>query len=87
MDKEGKVPIYMRITVNGKRSEVSIHRKIEISSWNLKAGKVRGTTPEVKNLNRFMDSIKGKVYDHHRELTEKNKIITARTLKNSYLGG
>ena len=86
VDKEGKAPIYMRITINGKRSEVSIHRKIEISNWNLKAGKVRGTTPEVKNLNRFMDSIKGKIYDHHRELTEKNKIITARTLKNSFLG-
>jgi site-specific recombinase XerD len=86
VDKEGKSPIYMRITVNGKRCELSIQRKIEISNWNLKAGKVRGTTLEVKNLNRLMDSIKGKIYNHHQELIEKNKLITARALKNSYLG-
>lgn len=86
VDKEGKSPIYMRITVNGKRCELSIQRKIEISNWNLKAGKVRGTTLEVKNLNRLMDSIKGNVYKHHQELVEKGKLITAKALKNSYLG-
>ncbi|WP_428741891.1 Arm DNA-binding domain-containing protein [Tenacibaculum sp.] len=32
VDKDGKSPIYMRITVNGKRSEVSIQRKIKISN-------------------------------------------------------
>tara|TARA_R110000868_G_scaffold68570_1_gene202719 strand:- start:17161 stop:17436 length:276 start_codon:yes stop_codon:yes gene_type:complete len=67
VDKEGKSPIYMRITVNGKRSEVSIQRKIEVSNWNLKAGKVRGTTSDVKNLNRFMDSIKSKIYCKKRQ--------------------
>ena len=86
VDRDGKSPIYMRITVNGKRSEVSIQRKIEISNWNSQAGKVRGTTLEVKSLNRFMDSIKSKVYRHHQDLLEKNKTITAKTLKNSYLG-
>jgi len=86
VDKEGKSPIYMRITVNGKRSEISIQRKIEILNWNSKAGKVRGTKDEVKNLNRLMDSIKSKIYKNHQELIEKNKPITAKTLKNAYLG-
>lgn len=86
VDKEGKSPIYMRITVNGKRSEISIQRKIEVLNWNSKAGKVRGTKNEVKNLNRLMDSIKNKIYKNHQELIEKNKPITAKTLKNAYLG-
>ncbi|WP_372758109.1 site-specific integrase [Mariniflexile sp.] len=86
VDKEGKSPIYMRITVNGKRCELSVQRKIEISNWNLKAGKVKGTSLEVKNLNRLMDTIKNKVFKHHQELIEKDKPVTAIALKNSYLG-
>tara|TARA_R110002074_G_scaffold19509_2_gene62102 strand:+ start:237 stop:1487 length:1251 start_codon:yes stop_codon:yes gene_type:complete len=86
VDKEGESPIYMRITVNGKRSELSIQRKIDVSRWNPKAGKIRGTTEDVKNLNRLMDAIKSKIYNHHQQLIEKNKFVTAKTLKNSYLG-
>ncbi|WP_428741867.1 hypothetical protein [Tenacibaculum sp.] len=33
-----------------------------------------------------MNSIKSKIYNYHQELIEKNKTITARALKNSYLG-
>lgn len=86
IDKQGKSPIYMRITVNGKRSELSIQRKIEFSNWNSEAGKVRGTKIEVRNLNRLMDSIKSKIYAHHRELIENNRLVTAKALKNAYLG-
>jgi len=86
VNKEGKVPIYMRITVGGKRSELSIQRKVEIDQWNTDAGKVRGTNHEAKSLNQLMDIIKSKVYDHHRDLVGKNIEVTARILKNSYLG-
>ncbi len=86
VDKEGKSPIYMRITVNGKRSEISIQRKIEVKNWNSKAGKVRGTTLKVKNLNRLMDFKKSRIYSIHQDLIEKNKIVTAKAIKNSYLG-
>ncbi len=86
VDKEGKVPIYMRITVGGKRSELSIQRKVDIDQWNTQAGKVKGSNHAAKSLNQLMDIIKSKIYDHHRELVDKNKDITARALKNSYLG-
>lgn len=32
--------IYLRITVNGKRAEVSTMRKVQLSKWNAKANKV-----------------------------------------------
>ena len=86
VNKEGKVPVYMRITLNGKRSELSIQHKVEIEHWNTGAGKAKGNTQEAKNLNRLMDTIKNKVYTHYRELVEKNKVISAKSLKNAYLG-
>ncbi len=62
IDKNGNVPIYLRITVNGKRSELSIKRKVQLSRWNSNVGKLRGTTTYVRELNRYMDSIKTNVY-------------------------
>lgn len=50
-NKQGLVPIYARITVNGKRSEFSTKRKINISKWNSEAGKLKGTTNDVRDFN------------------------------------
>lgn len=30
IDKKGEIPIYLRITVNGERAEISTNRKIEL---------------------------------------------------------
>lgn len=32
--KNGKAPLYARITVNGKRAELSLKQKITISNWD-----------------------------------------------------
>ena len=36
--KNQKAPIYLRITVDGKRSEISINRSIDPAQWNEKTG-------------------------------------------------
>ncbi len=61
IDKNGMIPIYSRITIDGKRSEFSIGRKVLLSKWNSDAGKIRGTTSNVRELNRYMGSIRHKV--------------------------
>ena len=39
VDAQGKIPIYLRITIDGKRAEISTKRTIEIEKWNVKANK------------------------------------------------
>jgi hypothetical protein len=34
----GRIPIYARITVNGKRTDVSVKRSIEPGNWNANKG-------------------------------------------------
>jgi integrase len=85
-DKNGLAPIYVRITVNGKRSELSIKRKIELSKWNTEAGKMRGTTTEVRELNRYMDNIRNKIYKIQEALLEQETMITAEIIRNIYTG-
>lgn len=86
IDKNGNAPIYLRITVNGKRSELSIKRKVLLSRWNSEAGKVRGTTTDVRELNKYMDNIKVKIYKIQETLSENQELVTADIIKNVYLG-
>jgi integrase len=84
--KDGKAPIYMRITVNGKRSQISIKRKISIDKWNNEAGKVIGTTTEVKELNRYLNSLEHKIFKIQQKLLDENRPISALLIKNIFTG-
>lgn len=86
VDTQGKAPIYLRITVDGRRSEISIKRKADINKWCNKANKVTGKTEEVRELNAYIDILTSKIYHHQRELIHDNKEITAETIKNKLLG-
>lgn len=44
----GLVPIYTRITVGGKRIELSSNRFIELSKGSVEAGKMRGASEEAR---------------------------------------
>ncbi|WP_298486200.1 site-specific integrase [uncultured Maribacter sp.] len=86
VDKNGKTPIYLRITVNGKRSEFSIKRKVLLTKWNSAAGKMNGATAEVRELNRYLDFIKNKVNKIQEKLIENEDLVTADIIKSLYLG-
>ncbi len=86
IDRNGNAPIYARITVNGKRSEFSIKRKVLLTKWNSDAGKMRGTTSEVRELNKYMTSIRTKINKIQEQLSEKETLVTAQKIKNTYLG-
>ena len=85
-DKNGRAPIYLRITVNGKRSELSIKRKTPLTKWNTDANKMRGTTSDVRELNRYLDCIRNKIYKIQEKLLEDDKMINSEIIKNIYLG-
>lgn len=40
LDNKSKAPIYLRITVDGKRCVLSLKRKIFLSKWNTEASKM-----------------------------------------------
>lgn len=85
-DMLGKANIYLRITVSGKRAEVSINRKVTINKWSSETGKVKGYSSESRELNQYMESIKSRVYKIYQELLLKNEFVTARKVRDLYLG-
>lgn len=76
----------MRITVDGKRSELTTGRECDPEKWNSNYRRVIGTKENIKSFNAFPDNLQSKVYDAHRYLSENEKLITAETIKNKMLG-
>jgi len=76
---KGGAPIYLRITVDGKRAELSASRKCEPTLWNTKKGHVTGNKEEAKILNSYLDKMKAGVTTAHiilcREDVEINCIF------------
>lgn len=82
----GLVPIYSRITVNGKRIELTTGRCVELSKWSADAGKMKGTTDEARSINSQLDIVKMKIIDAHMELVHQNIPVTAESLKSKLVG-
>lgn len=82
----GIIPIYLRITINGHRAEVSTSREWFPEKWNTAAGRASGTKEDVKALNSYLDTIQGKIYEAHRRLLDTEAIITAEAVKNKFTG-
>lgn len=80
------MPVYLRITVEGKRAEISINRTADPDKWISGAGKIKGTGDEAKKFNAHLDALQSKLYDVHQALIRENKPITAETLKNRFTG-
>tara|TARA_R110002049_G_scaffold308395_1_gene512191 strand:+ start:1018 stop:1560 length:543 start_codon:yes stop_codon:yes gene_type:complete len=85
LDKNGKVAIYLRITVNGKRCELSIKRKIDPNKWNSIAGRLNGKDIEAQELNRYINAISAKLYKIHEKFTIEGKPFTSKMMINVYL--
>lgn len=81
-----KVPIYLRLTVNGQRTELSISRKVDPEKWNARTGKMKGTNLEANELNSYLDTVRNKINKIHAQLIDENKAFTSADIKNLYVG-
>ena len=80
------LPIYLRITINGKRLEHSINRTIEVSKWSSKTGKMKGNHSEARSFNSSIDALKNKIYATERALLQEGKVITYEVFKDRWVG-
>ena len=84
--KNGEAPICMRITVNKRVAEVMIKRSIPIDLWNQKKECSKGKDRVAAELNHYINTVRAKVLQIHRELEIDNKPITADIIKDCFYG-
>lgn len=86
VDSQGRAMIYLRITVNGRRAEMSTWRKVRPHKWSPSTMRVEGFSPEVSQLNRYLSRMRTEVYEQADKLREQGLPITAVALRDAYLG-
>jgi len=84
--ESGEMPVYLRITVDGKRTELAMGRKCDPDKWDNKAGRAVGTKADARTLNAHLDSTQYKIYELHRQLSGADETVTAETIRNKFTG-
>lgn len=84
--KDGLHPIYARISVNGRRVEVSLKRFIHPDNWNDTKGSAKGKSDEIRSLNTYLEQVRSQLTECYQELSLKKKMVTAEAIKNLFCG-
>jgi len=84
--KNGKAPLYARITVNGKRAELSLKQKITISNWDPSKNKLKGLNDESKLINSYLKQIQAKLFGCYQKLSNEDKPFSSAIIKAHFLG-
>lgn len=82
--KDRQLPIYARITINGKRIELSVKQMMNPLHWNEKRGAAKGINVEYTRLNNYLDQLKNSYVACYSEMALQKKEITTDTFKNEF---
>ncbi|WP_300441626.1 site-specific integrase [Christiangramia sp.] len=84
--KNEQVKIYARITVNGKRANISLKQKADIKTWDSVRQRSRGNSESSRTLNQYLDQVHARLVQCYQDFKFKDQLITAELLKANYLG-
>ncbi|GHU67033.1 tyrosine recombinase [Bacteroidia bacterium] len=76
----------MRVTVQGQVVEVMVKRSIPIRLWNQSKECSTGKNHWDRELNHYLETVKARIYQIHRELEIDGKAVTANAIKDRYYG-
>lgn len=85
VNNKGEVPVYLRITIDGKRMEISTKRTILPTMWNSQSQSVKGSSEASKSLNFYLKTFEQKIFDVYHGLLRESDIVTCEILKNKLL--
>ena len=83
---EEGIPVFARITIDGKRSEISLKKKISADKWDSKMGCAKGNSEDARTINTYISQVKSELYKHYTQMLMFDEFITAESLKNKYSG-
>ena len=79
-------PIYARVTVNGKRAEISLDQWFPVAFWDAKMSRAAGRSIEARELNYHLDTVQFAIADVHETLLKERRFVSAQAVKARYLG-
>lgn len=83
---KGLIPIYLRVTVDGERIELSTKRYVQPEKWSVEGSCMKGTSTEAKSINSYFDALKAQVYEYQQQIIREDEIVNAENMRNKILG-
>lgn len=84
--KDGNVPVYCRITIDGKETRFGMKKNIDPKLWNVREGKAIGKSAESYQINALLEKTKAGIHKIYREVQERENAVSAEKAKNIFLG-
>lgn len=84
--KNGHAPLYVRITVNGKRVTISLKRRVNLADWDGPKARLKGTNQQARILNNYLDEVQSELFLCYQSLRGSKKFVTAQCIKKKYCG-
>lgn len=81
-----KANIYIRVTLNGKRVNISLKKKINIATWDEKLQRADGTDKDSRILNLYLNEVQSKVYRIYEDFKREEIPFTSQMVKAKFLG-
>ncbi len=85
--KNNEAELYARISVNGKRVNLSLKRKANIDQWDARTKRVKGNSPFARQTNQYLMDVHSQIFQIYQDLKYKGELITAELVKAHYTGG
>ncbi len=84
--EQQKLPLYIRIYVDGKKTEVATHHTLDKKDWDRKRNRVRSAAKNSQLLNNYLDLAQNRIQQHFLEYTARGLQVTPADLKDKFLG-
>ena len=84
--KDGSIPVFCRITIDGKEARFGMKMYIDPKRWNVKDGKAIGKGKEASEINSLLEKTKAGIHKIYREVQERENAVSAEKVKNIFLG-
>ncbi|WP_238769419.1 site-specific integrase [Maribellus maritimus] len=78
--------VYARITVEARRAELSLKKRMAVDDWNNNRGIARGSGIEAKKFNSYLEQVRAQLTEAYRELQVSKQRVTPENIKALYLG-
>lgn len=86
INSNGLVPIFIRITVEGKRIDKSTGKYVLPEKWSTETSRLKGNSEEARLINNHLELLRMHVFEIEKQLLIKNETLNFENFKNEYLG-
>ncbi|MFT6923328.1 MAG: site-specific recombinase XerD [Crocinitomicaceae bacterium] len=85
-EKNGRIPLYIKVSVDSKKVVISTTHFIEMSHWDKKQNKLKFNAPDSRQLNAFIDRTRNIIQQQFLDSSARGVMVSSLELKNSFLG-